>query len=574
MSFKIDNLNFKVETENKIKNQTLTKIKGGEVCEYLLKIEFENAVSPSVYSLIWEEDQIDMMCFWSSKASLTHNIRPDWDMRTEISKSASGMPLMAIYNKQNTNRELIALSDAANPTKLQAGAVEETAAVRFRIDLFDAVCPIMSEYSVVIRIDRRSIPVYRAIMDAKEWWGGETYIPDSARLPMYSCWYSFHQRTIPSEILEECKIAKEMGMDTVIVDDGWQTDNNERSYAYCGDWKVCETKIPDMQRFVDDVHALNMKIMFWFSVPFVGFKSENYEKFKGKYLYDNHRMKASVLDIRFKEVRDFLVGIYVDYVKKYGWDGLKLDFIDSFRLTEDSPTNYEDMDTVSVEVALDRLLSEVTTKLKEINPEILIEFRQSYVGPIVARYGNIFRVTDCPNDAILNRVHSLDLRFTSGKTVVHSDMLMWHKDDTNESVMYQLLANMFCVPQISVRFDSISNDQKMLLATYLKFWRSNRHVLLDGELTVNGIDANFTMAKSQKDGTGITVLYQNVPVIPENETEYVFNSTGADYIYVDSSREYSYTAYNYFGKEEKTGVITKGVSKIPLKNCFHIKLSY
>ena len=62
-------------------------------------------------------------------------------MRTEISKSASGMPLMAIYNKQNMNRELIALSDAANPTKLQAGVVEENANVRFKIDLFDAICP-------------------------------------------------------------------------------------------------------------------------------------------------------------------------------------------------------------------------------------------------------------------------------------------------------------------------------------------------------------------------------------------------------------------------------------------------
>ena len=41
MSFTIDNLIINVETENEIKNQSLTKIKGGEVCEYLLEIEFE-----------------------------------------------------------------------------------------------------------------------------------------------------------------------------------------------------------------------------------------------------------------------------------------------------------------------------------------------------------------------------------------------------------------------------------------------------------------------------------------------------------------------------------------------------
>ena len=120
MEFIIDNLNFKVETENKIKNQSLTKVLDDEVCEYLLNVEFEETVSPKPYSLWWEEKQIDMIGFWSSKASLTHNIRPDWDMRTEESRTASGMPLMSIYNKQNTNRVTVALEDAATPTILQA----------------------------------------------------------------------------------------------------------------------------------------------------------------------------------------------------------------------------------------------------------------------------------------------------------------------------------------------------------------------------------------------------------------------------------------------------------------------
>ncbi len=570
MSFTIDSLKFDVQTENKIKNQTLTKVKGGEVCEYLLKIEFDGEASPKKYSLIWEEDQIDMIGFWSSKASLQHNITPDWWMRKEESRTASGMPLMALYSKQNFNRELIALSDTANPTKLQAGVVEENGKIRFRIDFFDAICPKMSEYSVTIRIDKRNIPVSEAIMSTKEWWGGEAYVPNEATLPMYSCWYSFHQHTIPSEILEECKIAKELGMDTVIVDDGWQTDDNSRGYAFCGDWKISKTKIPDMQKFVDDVHALGMKFLIWFSVPFVGFESENYERFKGKYLYNSK--EKSILDIRFKDVREFLVNTYVDYVKKYGWDGLKLDFIDSFRLTEESPTNYEDMDTVSVEVALDMLLDEVTTKLKKINPEILIEFRQSYVGPIVAKYGNLFRVTDCPNDAISNRVHSLNLRLTSGKTAVHSDMLMWSKNDTNESVMYQLLAIMFCVPQISVRFNNISSDHKKILANYLDFWRSHRDTLLNGKLTVCDIDANYSMAKSEKDGESVAVLYQNVPVCVENETECIFNSTGNDYIYLELKSDRECELFDIFGKKYAEISLTKGVSKIPLNNCCMLKI--
>jgi alpha-galactosidase len=198
----------------------------------------------------------------------------------------------------------------------------------------------MDSYEVLIRFDRRKIPFYKAVETTKKWWEelGYTlsYEPKYASAPLYSAWYSFHQRTIPDEIIAQCKIAKEYGMDTLIVDDGWQTDDNSRGYGYCGDWEVCQTKIPDMKCFVDAIHDLDMKFVIWFNVPYVGWYSKNFEKFKGMYLYERAPMKASILDPRFKVVRDFITDKYVSFVKEYGIDGLKLDFIDSFGLREES----------------------------------------------------------------------------------------------------------------------------------------------------------------------------------------------------------------------------------------------
>ena len=565
-------MNFSYTTENKIKSADFIKILDGEISEYKIKIVFANKCSPSVFSIIWEETQIDMYGFWSSKSHQFHNLTPDWEMRTNESKTASGMPLICIYNKANENRSTITMSDPASPTEMKVGVVEETGVLRFKIDLFAQMCSPMEEYEVTMRVDRRQIPFYKSIISARDWWSElgykSAYVPKEATLPMYSCWYSFHQRTIPEEIIYECKIAKELGMETVIVDDGWQTDDNSRGYAFCGDWEVCEKKIPDMKKFVDDIHSIGMKFMLWFSVPFIGYLSKNYERFKGMYLRTREGVRASVLDPRFPVVREFLVNIYVDHVKKYGYDGLKLDFIDSFMLEECSPTNYEDMDTVSVEEGLKRLLTEATTELKKINPEILIEFRQSYVGPIVSGFGNLLRVTDCPNDAIFNRIGSLDLRMTSDKVPVHSDMLMWHKKDTNESVMYQLLATMFCVPQISVRFDSIAPDHKKLLKGYLNFWTSHRETILNGEMTMNGVDANYTFAKAQKDGESVAVLYQNdIVKIDRDEKCYVFNSIGKDGIYLESETDRECEIYDIFGNKYKNDILKAGVSKLMVKNC-------
>lgn len=570
-------MKFTTKTENQIAYEEITKIKDGDISEYLVKIELKEKARPEKYSIIWEEDQIDLYGFWSSKTYLQHYIAPDWYQKGEDSRTASGMPLIAFYNKANENRVTVALSDTMNPINLTAGVVEETGTIQFKIDLFAKVCPATKEYSVIIRIDRTKRPLYKSIMDAREWWSDlgykSAYVPEHATLPMYSCWYSFHQHTIPEEIIKECKIAKEYGMDTVIVDDGWQTDDNSRGYAYCGDWEICEAKIPDMKGFVDKIHDLGMKFMIWYSVPFVGFYSKSYKRFKGMYLTTRESQKTAVLDPRFKEVRDYLTNIYATSVEKYGWDGLKLDFIDSFMLDESSSCDYDKMDTVSVEEGLQMLLKETTEKLKKINPDILIEFRQSYVGPAIASFGNMFRVGDCPNDPIMNRVSSLNLRLTSGKTAVHSDMLMWNKDETNEAVMYQLLSIMFSVPQISVRFDNITDDHKVILKNYLSFWREKRDIILNGELSVYGMEANYTLAQSKKDGTCVAVLYQNVVKKLENvKEEYIFNATGDSYIYVEAEKEKSYEIYDYFGNKIKDGTFATGISKLPVENCQMVKI--
>jgi alpha-galactosidase len=436
----------------------------------------------------------------------------------------------------------------------------------------------MKDYEVLIRIDRRPLKVESALDEAEKWWSELGFksapVPEHATLPMYSCWYSFHQRTIPDEIVAECERAKALGMDTVIVDDGWQTDDNSRGYAFCGDWQIAKSKIPDMKDFVDRVHAPGMKFMIWFSVPFVGFSSKNFERFKGKYLYTNKRLNACVLDPRFKEVREFLVDTYVSYVKEYGWDGLKLDFIDSFRLDEESSTDYDAMDYISVEQAVEALLCETYEALTKINPDILIEYRQSYIGPVVGQYGNMFRVTDCPGDPLLNKTHSLDLRMNSGDRAIHSDMLVFNENDTLEGVAYQLYAIMFCVPQISVLLDKISAEQRALVTHYLAFWREHRKTLLSGKLDVRGHDVGYTMAQSTKDGECVAVLYHNVSYSAQKDvTTYLFNSSGYDGVIVELEADAECEIYDILGNKYASKKLTKGIHKIPAKNCEMIKLS-
>ena len=266
--------------------------------------------------------------------------------------------------------------------------------------------------------------------------------------------------------MEECKVFEKLGCKTVIVDDGWQCDNMLRGYAYCGDWKVVPTKVPDMRAFVDAVHQTGMKFVLWYSVPYIGEFSQAFIDFNDKMLYRDgpEGGRFYVIDPRYPETRQFLIDLYCNAVREWDVDGFKLDFVDHFK---PSGLVKEGLDYVSVYDAVDRLLKDVIKSLKEIKPEIMIEFRQTYMGPLMRAYGNMLRAIDCPNDSWTNQQNTLALRMTSGDTAVHSDMVMWNYEESAECAAFQLTRVLFAVPQISVRSSMMNEKHSQMVKHYL-----------------------------------------------------------------------------------------------------------
>lgn len=153
-------------------------------------------------------------------------------------------------------------------------------------------------------------------------------VPPEAKQAMYSSWYSFHQATVAGEIEAECAEAAALGMGSVIVDDGCKAEDGSRGYAYCGDWQVAEGKIPDMAAPCGRVHALGMKYLLWYSVPFMGYRSKGFPAFEDKLLCKLDRMQAGVLDPRYPQVRGTWIDTYLRALEAYDLDGFKLDFIE------------------------------------------------------------------------------------------------------------------------------------------------------------------------------------------------------------------------------------------------------
>ena len=581
-------MDFSILNLNAGSTAAIKERKGADGILYLdLDVSFAEPTAPQKVTVKWEYPCVDTFSIWSANIGFARLIGADWAKRTCRSRLANGAPFHALVSRSGENRMTVAVSDAQTPIEIATGVCEETACVSCEVRFFTEPINKITSYRATISIDTRPVDYGDALKTADRFLAKDcgypsAYIPDAARRPMYSCWYSFHQNIDVEEILEQCRLAKAYGMESVIVDDGWQTDNTQRGYAYCGDWEVCPSKIADMKAFVDRVHACGLKFILWYSVPFVGIHSRAYSRFSDMFLDGNKEASGrdwAVLDPRYPEVRKFLVDTYVKAKKEWGLDGFKLDFIDEFRLTSKTKQDDPRRDTRSLEDGVDKLLDEVTTALRAIDPEILIEFRQSYFGPAIRKYGNMIRVRDCPNDPLANHVYGTDLRFISDQTAIHSDMLMWNLQDTVRSAAHQILCILFTVPQISVLIDKIPEDHRKMLKFWMTYWNENREILLDGDFSAKAPEHLYTQVKSTKNGKTIAVAHGN-PVLSVGKAETVdfINNMGEDTLLIRTEGETGardYRILDCMGNETESGKVnlTAGVHTFRVPECGMLKLS-
>ena len=552
-----------------------------EIVELRVTVKLPTVCVPKKITLIFQTPCVDLYSIWGTGLRMRQYLPADWSKVGSSASLASGEPLHAILSQNGENRVTFALSDAKTPCKICSGVNEESSTVLTEVILFKEPIAPIDHYEVTLRLDRTHEPFGKTVARVDAWWQTDcgypaAYVPVAARMPVYSTWYSFHNDVSADPIVKQCEMAKKMGMDTVIVDAGWEMDGPERTFAYCGDWSPAVSKFPDMKAFSDRIHDMGMKVMFWFSVPFVGKRSKAYETFKDMLLgihEDAGENSCYRLDPRYPEVRSYLVNIYRHALMEWGIDGFKLDFIDSFKLSADTPESDPRRDITSLEDAVDQLLKEVTEALREINPEVLIEFRQTYTGPVIRKYGNMFRVFDCPNDSMRNRFAMGELRTLMGGAAVHSDMLEWHDDDTGESVARQLLSTLFMVPQISVLLDEISEEHSCILKAYLAFWREHQEVLLDGEFRAYDPTAHYSLMTSQKDGTIIAAAYMDTPLeIGENFEKIIFfNATAKDRLtlrFEIPTDAHTCRVYNCMGEliAEETKEFSKGIYDLPVSD--------
>lgn len=541
---------------------------------YRLTLDYPNLRQPTPVRISWEEDMLNLLHVWHP-TNCGNRFMHQWFAPSQNrSFFCEGAPVLCTIGSGDTNRATIAVSDVCTPITISycIKDLDQQDKVGYTVEFFSRQSDPVQHYTADIRIDERAVPFYESIMSVSPWWEKYGHVippcPEAAEDPLYSSWYNFHQAPESTKLLKDLEIAAGLGFKTVILDDGWQFEGpSTGNYANCGEWTVANDKFPDFKAFTDAVHKLGMKLMVWFSVPFIGIDSPVCSRFAGKYLSYSDPNKCYTLDPRFPEVRSFLVETYSEFLRKYDIDGFKLDFIDSFQPGDLASEVCSEMDFPTVGEAVRKLLDDITATLAGIKSNLLYEYRQYYVGPAINKFGNMLRVCDCAYESLFNRVAIVDLRLMNYPIAIHSDMLFWSNKESIPLCAKQLLNILFAVPQISVILADSTPAQKALLSHYIRYWTENRDILLHGTFRAEHPELNYTRISAENREKEVTVLYADQPYTYVGKPCDLFHNGNAEGLIVENPtvQEIRGQIFDCFGHTLSTFTIpAHTISRLPV----------
>lgn len=531
-------LGFECDIDCAVEHTVVKKISGANIHAFLIDWDYNKVSEDSAIIISIKEDAVGHLYYWNPDCGFRRALPVGWSAGQKSMTSISA-PVSCIYNGKDRNTFTCALSEVRETVELKTAIVDDKYfGMEIRIKLSQYIKK--GHLELKLYIDETDIPMYEAIDKVRIWWENECdltpmNVPDYAKDAMYSSWYSFQQGLYQNEILEEAKSVADLNLKTIILDDGWQMEGVNVRFAYTGDWQANEKKFSDLAGTIDTMHEMGIKVILWMGLPYVGEESEHWEIFKDKTLQYSDWARASILDPRYPEIREYLINSLKRLIKDYKLDGFKLDFIDLFY---DVPGTKicDEMDYFSVQEAVDRLMTDIKCELLELNSDILIEFRQTYIGPCMRKYGNMFRVSDCPDDYLQNRVGVLDLRLLSGDTAVHSDMLMWNVNERVEIAAIQIINIIFGTMQFSGRLSLMSEEHRKMVKFWIDFMDKNKDVLLNSNIMVEEPHLLYTSARTEMNGESVIAIYSNNKCVKLNrdiKKNTILNGTYSERVIVE-----------------------------------------
>ncbi len=299
--------------------------------------------------------------------------------------------------------------------------------------------------------------------------------------PVWCTWTAFPSAQMNDQrVLDNARLAKELGMGALILDDGWfgpgLDDDGPRPINH-GDYAADAAKFADLPRLVRQVQEQGLKFLLWHAPLCVAPTSKVAQRLAHWFMRDATGDFLSVNGLHqlcpaCPQVRAYVQAETRRLFEQFGIDGLKVDLFNCLSPQPCTSTTH-DHDIADPVAALDALMAAQWEAARAANPQALLELKQDYGNARLIRHGTMVRAGDTAYDMDTNLQRC---GYTQAfAECVHVDPLVTSihtRPIALALMMIKALAG--GVPTFSMNLPDLSAAQRQVLAAWLGFYRQQR----------------------------------------------------------------------------------------------------
>ena len=313
------------------------------------------------------------------------------------------------------------------------------------------------------------------------------------------------------KFLNYAELLKDRNVKYLVIDAGWSKDSVDCQHGN-GEWMPDESIFPDMKSMCDKVRSMGMIPGIWMEFEVTTDGSPAYEE-----EYDDLKLKRNGVvintagwrtfwDFRNPEVVDILTERVINFLKKYGFGYLKVDYNGSIGIGCDGAESLgeglrQHMDGVA----------DFFKKIKEEIPDIIIENCASGGHRSEPKMMGLTAVTSF-SDAheavgipyVAANLHNLMLPRQS---------LIWaviRRDDTKERIIYQMTSTLLGRMCLSGHIDELSKWQWEIVDRGMEFYRKCENIIKSGITKIYG-DRSDNLHHPK--GTQVALRYSDTEIL-------------------------------------------------------------
>lgn len=329
------------------------------------------------------------------------------------------------------------------------------------------------------------LELLRRFAEAERRAGGFSYpFREESLDPLWCSWTDWHSDHVDEAlILAQAEEGLRLGIPNYIIDDGWfgpGLDSDREVSLNIGDWEPDPGKIGDLKGLCGKIREKGGRPLIWCAPHAVG-ASARCRPEREPLLVRNAGGEAvsttngfEILCVRSPEARRVMKGICLRLALDYDSDGAKYDLFNCIPDQECCSGDHSH-DTDSQIEGLERLLRDVWEGLQEARPGYLVELKQNYGTPGLARYGTMMRAGDTPYSPEGNFWRTA---YVQGYTpyAVNDYQTISPADPVEASagMIIQMMA--VGIPSYSMDMAALREDQRACLAFYNNWYLANRHL--------------------------------------------------------------------------------------------------